>query len=131
MDTALLLQNHKDAVKTYLRKKRSDAGETREKYKSILPDRYRSYVSRANSCGFSFALSVADFDNIISMPCHYCGTTSKIGIDRIDSLGGYEEGNVVPCCTTCNMMKRTMSVDDFFSHIKRIYNKLKNDDEQD
>jgi hypothetical protein len=29
-------------------------------------------------------------------------------------------GNVVPCCSTCNYMKRTMGAEEFLSHVRRI-----------
>lgn len=43
------------------------------------------------------------------------------GLDRIDSSGIHEKSNTVVCCKTCNYMKRHMPVDDFLTHIKRIY----------
>lgn len=48
-------------------------------------------------------------------------TLTRNGIDRIDSSKGYEEGNVVTCCETCNKAKLEMSVEDFKSWIIRVY----------
>ena len=47
------------------------------------------------------------------------------GIDRIDSNKDYTVDNVVSCCSECNYMKRTSSVNDFYSQVKRIYEHLK------
>ena len=58
-----------------------------------------------------FSLTIEQFKEIISKPCHYCGTKpfrniqyrgndkyKSNGIDRINPSRGYEPGNVVPCC---------------------------------
>lgn len=37
--------------------------------------------------------------------CAYCYATNGVGVDRVDSNIGYEPGNVVACCTKCNMAK--------------------------
>lgn len=68
---------------------------------------------------------------ILTKPCAYCGDrprkihaptgTRYGGIDRIDSNIGYEEGNVVPCCTSCNVAKNDKSVEDFEAHVKKMY----------
>jgi hypothetical protein len=72
-----------------------------------------------------YALALA-FSN-----CEYCGSEPSNnmrgqmkynGIDRIDSKIGYTYDNVVTCCKTCNMAKRTMSVDDFMEWVRRVYN---------
>ena len=45
---------------------------------------------------------------IESNSCLYCdGTlpTAGCGLDRIDNSRGYEPGNVVPCCTACNLIR--------------------------
>lgn len=88
----------------------------------------------------SFELSKERFKELTKKSCHYCGSEpSSIrncdalrskgkssgdyiynGIDRINSSIGYVEGNIVTCCGRCNMMKNNMSIDDFFSHIKKI-----------
>ena len=53
--------------------------------------------------------------------CNYCNTLINYnGIDRIDSSIGYIEKNCVACCTTCNIMKGTKSVDEFLKIVKYI-----------
>lgn len=100
---------------------------------------YCSYRSNAISRNLEFNLTKKDFKNIINKNCYYCNAepvesaSSKIynnsntvvkhnGIDRIDNNLGYYVDNCVSCCTTCNMMKKKLSVDDFINHIKLIYN---------
>jgi hypothetical protein len=111
----------KEIKKRINRLKRSDSGAKRLKYSSSLPVKYRKYLYSANKRCISFSLSVYQFNVITSGLCRYCGSGSKIGIDRVDSSIGYELGNCVPCCTSCNWMKLNSSINDFLSHIKKIY----------
>jgi hypothetical protein len=48
------------------------------------------------------------------------------GIDRLDSKKDYTVSNCVPCCAVCNIMKKSMSEEEFLNHIKTIaeYRKL-------
>ena len=72
-------------------------------------------------------LSDEQIATIISKPCIYCGEQCSNGIDRIDSMKGYEEGNVVPCCIICNKMKNNYSLDFFKTHIGKIYKTIYED----
>ena len=90
----------------------------------------------------SNSLSKSQVKDLIFKPCHYCGTEESNttiskngnrsikhnGIDRVDSSKGYEAGNVVTCCKVCNVMKSTLSVDEFKEHIIKLYNKFTNKD---
>lgn len=93
-------------------------------------------------------MTLEQFLNLSQRPCHYCGAPPSNlanayrhkndvrqwtkdnadfrynGIDRVDSSLPHNIDNVVPCCANCNYMKRALSVDDFHSHIIRIYNHL-------
>lgn len=46
------------------------------------------------------------------------------GLDRIDSSGDHSSENIVSCCQTCNYAKRTMSQDQFFGWVIKIYKNL-------
>jgi hypothetical protein len=64
---------------------------------------------------------------LITSICVYCGTVpnfpiSKNGIDRIDSSGCYEPGNVASCCYKCNVAKNRFTVEEFREHVKNMYN---------
>lgn len=70
--------------------------------------------------------------SLIVKRCSYCGDEGSNymktkegvfkfnGVDRVDSTKGYEEGNCVTCCKTCNIMKSTLSVEEFYNHINKI-----------
>ena len=96
----------------------------------------RDYSRGATRRGLSFSLDEPQFKNLTSSTCHYCGVCPERtrrplrgcnepyqfnGIDRINNDLGYELGNVVPCCFTCNSSKRAMSRGDFLSWIARVY----------
>ena len=44
-----------------------------------------------------------------------------IVIDRVDSDRGYTKENSVTCCKYCNFAKHTMSEDDFYKWIRKVY----------
>ncbi len=55
--------------------------------------------------------------------CYYCGDTLKsVGFDRIDNSKGYSLGNIVPCCTLCNIMKHKITKSDFIQQCIKITN---------
>lgn len=77
----------------------------------------RYCVDNARGRGRPFRLSVAEFSQLISANCAYCGgpPRNKLknrnyiffyqGIDRLDNDKGYVPGNCVPCCSRCNSIK--------------------------
>jgi hypothetical protein len=92
-----------------------------------------SYISRARTLRLHFSLSKRRFTKLILGDCHYCGQSPSRrsvsfsghsilynGIDRINPKFGYTRYNSVSCCTTCNMMKKAMTLEAFISHMKRI-----------
>lgn len=75
---------------------------------------------------------------IMTSDCFYCGIPPlkqacgrrKVngdflhnGIDRIDSNNHYIWGNVVPCCTRCNLSKLNFTPEEHFEWIKMVYKK--------
>lgn len=103
---------------------------------------FKSYEVNAKNRNLEFNISFDEFSDIISNKCYYCGmspqdqsylskSTRKYGkfyasgIDRMCNEKGYTMDNIVPCCTKCNMMKKTLSCDEFTDHIQNIYEHLK------
>ena len=94
-----------------------------------------NYQWNANKKGNIWALLDDNFYALIKQNCHYCGqppsTLRKIGkveylyngVDRVDNSKGYEIGNVVPCCKVCNSAKNTMTVEEFYAWVERVWNK--------
>ena len=98
---------------------------------------FRSARHASARRGHPFDMTVEQFGELMSQPCHYCGgapSTQRVssnrtahqglrnGVDRVDSSVGYVEGNCVPCCCKCNRMKLDHSVTDFLDHVSAIHN---------
>ena len=90
------------------------------KSRGIPGNKYNSYKSGAKARGQEFKLTFGAFKKRITQPCAYCGSTSKIGVDRLDNKKGYTLENSIPCCTTCNMMKRDYTAEEFINKCKDV-----------
>jgi hypothetical protein len=106
---------------------------------SYLNHLYRHYKIAAKRRNHTFSLSKEEFSKLILSNCHYCGIIpsndkqidkarnfvsmfSYNGIDRINNSKGYELGNVVPCCKTCNLGKHTQTYEEFIEYLERVKN---------
>jgi len=109
-------------VQKYTRKNKTKVYAYGKEYNKTTKGIYRSYVSSARKRGYEFNLSIEEFAAILVEPCSYCGDVTSQGVDRIDSGAGYDKDNCCACCKICNYMKKNYSVEEFISHIKKIYN---------
>lgn len=119
----------------------SCAYQKRPQSSQVLSQEERMFTKTIlNSCkqrNITNSLTSSDYITLATQNCHYCGTPPNNlaprltrhneqpiavhGLDRIDSTKGYHLGNVVPCCTICNIMKNALTVSDFLKHIELIY----------
>lgn len=113
--------DHVKRVQKYTKKNKEKVYTYGKQYNQTNEGKYRSYLSSAQKRTYNFELTIDEFSEIILRSCVYCGDVDKIGIDRIDNSIGYTKENSASCCKTCNYMKKTFSVHDFLSHIKKIY----------
>lgn len=60
---------------------------------------------RAKRKGVSFDLTKEQVSDLILQPCHYCGSTEDIEVDRIVWFRGYTPTNILPACHSCNTVK--------------------------
>ena len=97
-----------------------------------LNRRFSNYKAQAKKCNRIFNIDIYEFKGITDKQCKYCGGHSDsdhdeqfCGIDRVDSNKGYAKNNIVPCCYTCNIMKASLTCDEFVNHIKKIACNLK------
>jgi hypothetical protein len=96
-------------------------------YSLKFEGRFRAMKGSAKARNYPVEINLEEFTEIVSKPCVYCGEDNKrIGIDRIDNSKGYTLENSAPCCFICNMMKKTMGVNDFSNHVKKIHNHINN-----
>lgn len=82
---------------------------------------YNRYSKSAQRRKIEFNISYETFIAYWKLPCYYCGSDIEtIGIDRVNNDKGYENNNIVPCCTKCNLAKRKMSDIEYIEHCKLV-----------
>lgn len=73
--------------------------------------RFNQSKQYATRRGIEWKLSYDEFLALLDQPCSYCSnllegkSETRTGLDRINSDGCYEIGNVIPCCKRCNYIK--------------------------
>jgi hypothetical protein len=80
---------------------------------------YCFYRFNAKRRGYSFNLTVLQFETFTTANCFYCGQQGG-GIDRTNNDVGYEHDNCVPCCKDCNFLKQGRSIKVFLQKIRVI-----------
>lgn len=102
-------QDHADARRQYARQKH---------WSDIVGARKRMALRR----GIEWKLSDEEAKWFLIQPCHYCGSQPSpyAGIDRIDSGGCYDFGNIVECCGRCNLAKGISSYEEFQEYLDRL-----------
>lgn len=80
----------------------------------------RVYKGSAKRRGYSWSLSNEKAVGLFSGNCEYCGQVGPNGIDRLDNTVGYEDGNVVSCCSTCNYAKKDMTMEKWTAWLDRV-----------
>lgn len=106
-------------------------------YQATINAIIHDYKKRAKQKNLDFELSENQVRHLFQSDCFYCGSPPsskrhcigygifiRNGIDRVDNEKGYTTDNCVPCCWTCNRMKRDLTSDIFLKHIRLIYNYL-------
>lgn len=111
-------------------------GNRLEKGEASFRGLMQRYKRSAKIRGHSWGLGEEEFRRITRESCAYCGASAAQeavahrsafgayaynGVDRVDSRVGYEPGNVVPCCQTCNRAKGVMPAADFLAWVARAY----------
>lgn len=93
-----------------------------------LQKRFKQWHRGAIRRNIAWDISIED---VLKLPmiCFYTGqnltfeplSDNTVSLDRLDSTGGYVEGNIVLCCANVNMMKNILTHDKFVSICKLIY----------
>lgn len=109
--------------RTYMhRAKNLQAVKIKDRERGYQPKRcYGRYIGRAKKRKIEFSLSFEQFMSFWNQKCHYCGDILHTGgIDRKNNNLGYVLENCVPCCGVCNLMKKQMSEEQWFSQMMKI-----------
>lgn len=131
--------------KEFLSKKGNQFGLYKDRQEAMMKVQYSHLKRRhSNNKMIGMIIDFKTFSELSKDKCKYCGlkhskeiddrlSESKSnkrlsdevlminGIDRIDSNVGYTKENSVTCCKYCNFAKHTMSENDFYKWIKRVY----------
>ncbi len=100
---------------------------------------FTGYMRNAKIKGVEFSLSRDEFRKLSQGCCFYCGVSPLYGthnksrtgdyihngIDRVDNSKGYVINNVVPCCKICNIAKHSMTQQEFYDWITKVYKRRK------
>lgn len=127
---------------------RKQQSEKRRKYDPIISSAREVYNRSYSDMDCDFET----FYKLSQQNCYYCDSQPTLifnvgrrrssnnqlkygnfvynGLDRLNNSIGHSIGNIVPCCWTCNYMKRTLTVEEFLTHISKIYNNTKGQHEQ-
>jgi hypothetical protein len=86
---------------------------------------FKGYKNRAEqNKKIDFELIEKDYFDLINEDCYICGRHSTIekpnGIDRVNNDKGYILDNVKPCCSQCNYIKYTYSLDKLYDKCLKI-----------
>ena len=80
----------------------------RFKTMSGLTNRFTRAKHQAKKRGFCWAITKEEYAQLLKCVCNYCSGPLNligVGLDRIDNEKGYELGNILPCCGTCNKIR--------------------------
>ncbi len=79
-------------------------------YRKSQNGRYSRFKAKCKNRGRTLSLSLGQCIELWSQPCFYCfkviDNTSGYALDRLDNSKDYTLGNVVPCCKTCNWIRK-------------------------
>lgn len=118
-------QKHKEKMKLYrIGYNRTNKDVIADKRRGSK-QRFQMLVRQARKRKINVGISFEEFESMLGLPCYFHGEMFDRGcghgIDRLDSSKGYETGNVVPCCVTCNRMKLRMTETKFLEVVGKIY----------
>lgn len=126
-----------------IRDKRCKICRNRPQGEAGLLELFANYKKEcAKKRGHVFNLTLSEFKNITSSPCHYCGVFPYKyvrgkspsmrkhlnewgnyiynGVDQKVPGRGYTIDNVLPACEKCNFAKRDYSYEEFIIYLERI-----------
>ena len=96
--------------------------------KNSIVNNYKTYQLSASDKNLEFKFSFEEYEELVKLPCYYCGSIEERGfngIDRLDSTEPYIQSNCVSCCTMCNMMKGSSGPNVFVHRVEHVLTNLK------
>ena len=118
------LQNYRKTEKG--KQVMKDAG---TKSRQSVGGRYIYMKHDAKRRSIKFSLTKEQYSALIEQnKCAYCPaklSPTSTGLDRLDSSLGYVEGNVVPCCRNCNVLKGNILTPEETKETVKLLQKLR------
>jgi len=128
----------------FLSKRGNQWGLYEDREMALLKVQYSHLKRRNKKMGFDEVINFETFTKLSKSSCKYCGLkhSKEIedrlcesknqkrlsghilkcnGIDRVDTSKGYTKKNSVSCCKYCNFAKHTMTENEFYKWVKRVY----------
>ena len=128
----------------FLSKRGNQWGLYEDREMALLKVQYSHLKRRNKKMGFDEVINFETFTKLSKSFCKYCGLkhSKEIedrlcesknqkrlsdhvlkcnGIDRVDISKGYTKNNSVSCCKYCNFAKHTMTENEFYKWVKRVY----------
>ena len=111
--------------------------EVNEEYYKSWDEYYYIYVSQSYSSykkqsetkrEIKFNITIEQWNTLKQQSCYLCGykNIKGIGLDRVDNtIREYTIENVKPCCGSCNVMKKELTVDEFLKKAQQVATKWK------
>ncbi len=101
------------------------------KHRSLLHSRYLCGIWSAKKRNLPFTLTYKQYTELVrTAKCHYCYNslpTYGVGLDRINGSRGYSINNIIPCCTSCNMIRgKNLTMKEMEVAMKAVLNLRKN-----
>lgn len=102
--------------------------ENQKRYKSTLKGKFTKWKESAKHRNIAFDLTLDDLEKM-PLICHYTGVPlslkqneyTTVSLDRLNNNEGYTKKNVVFCCGFINVMKNTLSYDQFVTACGTIF----------
>jgi hypothetical protein len=106
----------------YTQKNKDRIGVRECNLEAHIRHRFLMYKNNSKKVDRVFEITEKQFTNIVKASCEYCGYISKTinGIDRLDNNIGYIFENSVACCSMCNYMKHSYTVNEYIEHCKKV-----------
>jgi hypothetical protein len=112
------LKRNASALRDWRERNSEHSKDYSKRYNKSAQCKWSYYLGRAKDKGVYIDLAhKQEIMNLFLASCSYCARPTDDsfinGLDRIDNTKGYAIDNIVGCCPSCNIMKGTMSVEDF------------------
>lgn len=102
---------------------------TRERKRDYFKTNHGKFIKykiKSKERNILFSIEENEFLFYINKNCFYCNVLGLNGLDRVNNLKNYENGNIVSCCINCNKLKNNLSIENWENYIIRLKEYMNN-----